>query len=144
MNAKVNVHEHFGAEPAVRASSNRVFGSVFAVVLAAIGLAPLRAGDTVHWWTVAGAGACLAVALWAPALLAPLNRAWTRLGQTLHRITNPIVLGVLFYTVFTPFGLIARLAGWDPLRKRIDPSAPSYWVRRDPPGPTSGSMIRQF
>lgn len=73
-----------------------------------------------------------------------MNRAWTALGTLLHAVINPLVLGVLFYFVFTPFGWVLRRMGKDFLRLRPDPSQSTYWIPRHPPGPTPESMSRQF
>ena len=83
-------------------------------------------------------------ALAAPKILTPLNRAWTALGTLLHAVVNPLVLGVLFYLVFTPFGWVLRRRGKDFLRLRPAPGAPTYWIARQPPGPPPASMSRQF
>ena len=57
-----------------------------------------------------GAAFLLVAWLW-PAALAPLNRVWTRFGLLLHRIVSPVVLGVMFFVVITPMGLVMRAAG---------------------------------
>jgi hypothetical protein len=56
----------------------------------------------------------------------------------------PIVMRLLFFGVVTPIGLAMRLTGRDPLRRRHDPTATSYWIVRRPPGPSPVSMRRQF
>ena len=76
--------------------------------------------------------------------LAPLKRAWMKLGELLHRVVSPVVLGVIYFGVFTPVGV--RDA---PLRARraeaaLRAGAPSYWVRRDPPGPADDSFRNLF
>ncbi|MBK8067640.1 MAG: hypothetical protein IPK27_08400 [Rhodanobacteraceae bacterium] len=80
----------------------------------------------------------------APSLLAPLNRAWMALGHLLGRIISPIIMGLIFFGVVTPIAIVARLRGVDPMRRRFDPAARSYWIERDPPGPDPGTMERQF
>jgi hypothetical protein len=79
-----------------------------------------------------------------PRALGPLNWLWTQFGLLLHKIVSPIVLGVLFFLVFTPLGLAMRLFGGDPLRLRFQPDAPSYWIERSPPGPAPDSLKNQF
>ena len=86
----------------------------------------------------------LLFALVLPKALAPLNWVWTKFGLVLHRIVSPVVLGVLFYGVFTPLGIIMRLFGGDPLRLRFNPNAQSYWIERTPPGPAPDSLKDQF
>ena len=90
------------------------------------------------------AGIFLLLALAAPAFLGPLNRLWTKFGLLLHRIVNPVVLGLMFYIAVVPVALIMRLLGKDPLQRRFDPQADSYWQPRNPPGPAPKSMVDQF
>lgn len=132
--------------------SERSFGLVFAAVFAIIGLWPtftLRTLPALHLgaarlWALALAAAFLALAYAAPAVLKPLNRLWFLFGLLLARVMNPIIMGVLFGLVFVPFGIAMRLLGRDLLRLKIDRQARSYWLRRDPPGPTGDSMRNQF
>jgi hypothetical protein len=63
---------------------------------------------------------------------------------SLGRVLGDILLGVLFFAVVLPAGLAMRAIGRDPLRLRRDPKASSYWVPRDMPGPTAGTMKSQF
>lgn len=90
------------------------------------------------------AGAFLLLAMLIPQVLAPANRLWTKFGLLLHNIVSPIALGILFFLVVTPTGLLMRLFGKDPLRLRFDPAASSYWIKRDPPGPAADSLKNQF
>jgi len=86
----------------------------------------------------------LLLALLVPKALAPLNWVWTKLGLLLHKIVSPVVLGILFFMVFTPIGITFRLFGGDPLRLRFDSNALSYWIARSPPGPAPDSLKNQF
>jgi hypothetical protein len=65
-------------------------------------------------------------------------------GEVLHRVVSPLVLGVIFFAVFTPFGLVMRWSGRDSMKRRCEPQARSYWIRRDPPGPPPESLRDQF
>jgi hypothetical protein len=86
----------------------------------------------------------LLAALVRPQVLAPLNRGWTRFGLLLHKITNPVTLGLVFFLAVTPTALIMRAMGKDPLRRRLDPAARTYWIDRRPPGPQPETMKLQF
>jgi len=66
----------------------------------------------------------------APGLLTPLNRAWMGLAALLHAITTPIVLGVMFFLLFTPVALVMKLKKRDTMKRRFDQSLPSYWNLR--------------
>lgn len=131
-------------EAAVKPSSNRTFGLVFAAFFALVALLPALRGHPVRRWALVSSALFLLVALTAPKILAPLNRAWTALGTLLHAVVNPIVLGILFYLVFTPFGWALRRMGKDFLRLRPAPGASTYWIARKPPGPPPETMSRQF
>ena len=87
-------HEDY-RRPEVKSSSNRSFGMVFAVVFAIVALWPLMHAGAARVWAAAIAGAFVAVALAWPSALAPLNRAWTAIGSVLHKITNPLIMGLL-------------------------------------------------
>ena len=124
--------------------SHRVFGWVMAAVAGLVALWAWRKGYGWLWWP-AGIGLAFAVvASLAPSLLAPLNRAWMALGLLLGRIISPLIMGLIFFGVVTPIALLARLRGVDPMRRRFDPGAKTYWIERDPPGPDPATMERQF
>jgi len=144
MTSPVNFHEDLERSEALRGSSDRTFGLVFAAASLLVGLAPLRRHGHVRLWALGLALAFLAVALVRPSLLRVFNRLWMKLGYLMGRIVNPIVMAILFFTVFTPVGFLMRLFGKDPLRLKHDPVAGSYWIPRLPPGPSPDSMPRQF
>jgi hypothetical protein len=137
-------HENLNREEHIEGSSDRSFGLVFAGVFIAVAVLPLFHGESVRWWAAAVAIVFALVALVKPALLAGLNRFWIKLGILLGKVVSPIALGILFYAVITPLGFVIRLTGKDPLRLKFAPDADSYWIPRDPPGPTPDSMTNQF
>lgn len=138
------MHENWHRPEAPKPSSDRTFGLVFTAFFATVAFLPLARGHRMRGWAGFVAGVFLVAALVAPKALAPLNRIWTLLGAALHRITNPMILGVFFYLVFAPLGWFMRLMGKDFLRLERLPSADSYWIRRDPPGPEPESITNQF
>ena len=79
-----------------------------------------------------------------PRALGPLHWLWQRLGLLLHKVTNPILLGLIFFGAVVPTGLVMRALGKRPLRLTFDPAAKSYWILREPPGPSPDSMKKQF
>ena len=137
-------HEDFGRGDELKAGGERGFGMVFAFVFAVIGFWPLWDGGAIRLWALIAAGVFAAAGLFAPALLRPLNRVWFLFGMALHKVVNPVVMGLLFYATITPMALVMRLMGKDPLRRRFDPEAKSYWIERRPAGPEPQSMRRQF
>ena len=149
----MSTHEDYSRSEAIESSTDRSFGLTVGGILFAI--AAVRAA--LHWWStglvepgwiewgLGGVGLALVVlGLLAPGSLSLLNRGWTALGLILFRVVNPIVLGVIFTVTIIPIGLLLRAFGKDPLRLKLDPSAESYWIARDPPGPAPETMSQQF
>ena len=128
----------------VTGPTDRSFGLTFAVIFAVVGAFPWLWGESPRWWWFGAAGVVAASALTRPLLLTPLNRWWLKFGLLLHRIMNPLILGLMFFLIVTPMGLLMGLFRRHPVRARPDPSAASYWVQRTPPGPDPESMRRQF
>ena len=125
-------------------ASNRSVGIVLAVAFAVIGLWPLLNDEPARSWATATA-AGLAVLAWVlPRALTPVAWAWLGLGKILHLIVGPVVLGVLYVVAVIPTGLYVRVTKKDPLRLKRDPTATSYWIERDPPGPDPKSLPQQF
>ena len=144
MRQRSDHHELAASHQEIETSSDRSFGLVFAVVFALLaGYLGWRGHD---WWPalLAPAAAFLVLALIRPTLLAWPNWLWTRLGLLLGAIVAPIVMGIIYFAVFTPMGLIARLIGKDFLRLRRDPAAPTYWLPRQDPQPTPERLRDQF
>jgi len=137
-------HERQAGEETLKASSDRGFGLVFAGFFALVAALSIYNGGA-HWpWWLAFAAAFAIAAFIRPSLLAPLNRAWTRFGLVLFAVVSPVVLAIIFYGCITPIGWLMRLTGKDPLRLRLEPQAGSYWIHRQPPGPSPESLKNQF
>ncbi|GAB4568453.1 MAG: hypothetical protein Tsb007_44340 [Rhizobacter sp.] len=137
-------HEDLSREDEVEGSSDRAFGFVFAAVFLIIAAFPLLHAGAPRWWSVGVAAAFGLVAIVKPVLLAGVNKLWMKFGLLLAKVVSPIALGILFYLVFMPIGLLMRVSGKDPLRLKFDPAAKSYWIPREPPGPPPTSMTNQF
>lgn len=127
-----------------RNSSDRSFGLVFTIFFAFLGAWPMLHKHPARRWAFCVSAAFLLVSLIVPKALHQLNLLWTRLGQLLANVTNPIVSGLMFYLLFTPAALLFRLFGKDLLRLKFDPAADSYWIVRDQPGPSPETMKNQF
>jgi Saxitoxin biosynthesis operon protein SxtJ len=137
-------HEFQAREEVVKISSERGFGLVFAGFFALLGaLSIYNGGERWHYWfALAALFAVLAYA--APRALAPLNRLWAKFGLLLHLIISPLILGILFYADVTPVGFMMRVTGKDPMRRKFEPAAKSYWIVREPPGPAPETFKNQF
>jgi hypothetical protein len=141
---KPQIHEDLTRRAAVRMSSDRQFGLVVGIFLAAVALWPVLRHGSVREAVLGVAVVFLLAAVFTPYLLHPFNRAWTAVGAALARVVNPVAMAALFYLVFTPCGLLMRLMGKDPLRLQFDRRAATYWIERTPPGPPPETMTNQF
>lgn len=141
------LHERFDRDDHGQASSERGFGLVMAAAFAVLASIVIyhhagltRAGEVL----LAIALAFLALALTRPAWLAPLNRVWFRFSILLYRLTNPVLMLLIYSVAMVPMGLLLKLCGKDPLHRRFDAKAESYWIARTPPGPKPDTMKHQF
>lgn len=101
-------------------------------VLVLIGVWLLFKDSPLGPW-ILGIGVCLiAVGAIHPKALRPLQWLWMALALVLGRLISPLVLGALYYFVFTPVGILARLFGKDFLQKKRQPDAPTYWQKKAP------------
>jgi hypothetical protein len=121
------------------------FGLTFAVVLGVIALWPLVfRSEHPRYWAL-GLGLTFAASAYlAPGLLKPLNFLWFKLGMLLHKIVNPIVLGIMFLVLITPIALVLRLLGKKLIPLTFEHDKASYWIERIPPGPAPDSLRNQF
>jgi len=128
----------------VELPSNRKFGLFFTAVFAVV--------FAYFYWSgqveIGAAFALLAVVFAVVSvvraeLLLPLNKLWMRFGLLLGMIVSPIVLGAMFFLIFTPVAIGMRLFGRDELRLKMRNSQ-THWKVRDPSGPSSESFKQQF
>ena len=142
------LHTDTPLQQPVKPGSERAFGFVFAGVFLLVAAWPLFERASPHGsprtWAIAVAAVFALCAWLAPQVLAPLNRLWFRFGELLHRIVSPIALGAIFFGVITPFALVMRAFKRDALLLHKRSARPSYWVRREPPGPPPDSFGNQF
>jgi hypothetical protein len=125
-------------------NNDRSFGLLLAGVCAVIAAAGyLRHGTVSLGWIVAGL-LLATCALAAARLLAPLRRAWIRLGAMMGHVVNPLVLGAVFLVVFLPVGGLMRLFGKDPMARGRDPGKTSYWLARTGDAAESDRLTEQF
>ena len=73
-------------------------------------------------------------------ILLPLNKLWMRFGLLLSMIVSPLVLGVIFFGLFTPIAFLMRLSGRDELRLKFSKKA-SHWISRS--GPLKSESFKQ-
>ena len=113
--------------------SNRKFGFFFSFVFALVA-AYFYFSTNVSWAYVFIATALifLIITLIKSDALLPLNKLWMRFGLLLGMIVSPIVLGIIFFELFTPIAILMRLSGRDELRLKFTQKA-SHWISRGEP-----------
>ena len=117
--------------------SDRKFGWTFTALFVLVGAFS-------HPGALLVAGALAIITLTRAHWLAPAKRAWMKFGELLHHVVSPLVMGVIFFGVFTPVALVMRMIGRDAMARAFEPAAPTYWKRRDPPGPADDSFRDLF
>ena len=104
---------------------------------------------SISWWrgheipplVLGGLGAVLILAgLAIPGRLGPVHHAWMAMAHAISRVTTPIFMGIVFFLVLTPAGVIRRLVGRNPLHQRRTETG--YWITRE--GSGRGDISRQF
>ena len=140
-------HESLASFRRVEASSSRKFGVTVGAILCALALVPVVRHPSVHdgahprYVLLAIGGALLVFGVVAPRVLDPLNALWFKLGMVLTRITNPIVMGVMYFAAVVPLGWLLRRQGKDLLRLQHSATAVSYWIERTEP---ASPLTKQF
>ena len=123
--------------------SNRKFGFFFTVVFAVTATYFYYSTNII--WAFVFIGAALtffAITMVKSDALLPLNKLWMRFGLLLGMIVSPIVLGIIFFGLFSPIAVLMRLSGRDELRLKFAQKA-SYWNLRAEPI-KSESFMNQF
>jgi hypothetical protein len=111
-------------------STNRSFGIVFFIVFLIIGVYPIlnNEGD-VRFWSLIIAVIFLVLGILNSKVLNPLNKLWFKFGIFLGKIFSPLIMGIIFFLVVTPIGLIMRFIGKDILNLKFNDDK-SYWVKK--------------
>ena len=109
--------------------SNKNFGVVFFIVFLIIALYPLLNSEEIRIWSIAVSLIFLILAWMNSQILTPLNKLWFNFGILLGKLISPIIMGVIFFLVVTPIGLIMRLLGKDLLNLKFNENK-SYWIKK--------------
>ena len=124
----------------IKLPSNRNFGIVFFIVFLIIALWPVLKQNDIRIWSLIISFIFFVLGLINSKLLTPLNKLWFKFGIFLGNIISPIVMGIVFFLVVTPTGLIMRFFRKDILKLKKN-SSNSYWINKDN---TNSSMRNQF
>ena len=124
----------------IKIGSNKSFGIVFFIVFLLIALYPLINNGDLRIWSFIIAIIFLILGLINSKVLTPLNKLWFKFGLLLGKIVSPLIMGIIFFLVVTPTGLIMRIIGKDLLNLKFNKKK-SYWIEKT--GPKS-KMKNQF
>ena len=124
----------------INKGSNKNFGIVFFIVFFLIAIFPLTNSGEIRIWSLIISFIFLTLGMLKSKILTPLNNLWFKFGIILGKIVSPLVMGVIFFFVVTPIGLLMRLFGKDLLNLRYSLNK-SYWIEKN--GPKS-IMKNQF
>ena len=80
------------------------------------------------YWPFIAALVFAVVALLRPVLLGPVNRIWLKISDVLGWINTRLVMGVMFFLLIAPIGILMRLLGKDTLSKKLSDEQTSYRI----------------
>ena len=124
----------------VKISSNRSFGIVFFVVFLIIALYPLLNNEGIRIWSIIISLVFLILGLINSKVLNPLNKLWFKFGILLGKIISPLIMGLIFFLVVTPIGILMRILGKDLLNLKYNNNK-TYWIEKSD---TKSKMKNQF
>ena len=114
----------------IKLPSNRNFGIVFSIVFFIIAIWPILNQNEIRIWSIIISLIFLILGLINSKFLSPLNKAWFKFGIILGSVIAPIVMGIVFFFVVTPTGLIMKALGKDILGLKRNKNN-TYWLEKD-------------
>jgi predicted membrane protein len=124
----------------IKISSNKSFGIVFFIVFFLISLYPLTNDGSLNLWSLIISFIFLILGILNSRILSSLNIIWFKFGLFLGRIFAPLIMGIIFFLVVTPIGLIMKFLKKDLLNLKFNNNE-SYWIKRNS---TKSTMKNQF
>ena len=124
----------------IKIGSNRSFGIVFSVVFLLISIYPLINDENIRYWSLLISLIFLILGILNSRILTSLNIIWFKFGLFLGKIFAPLIIGIIFFLIVTPIGLIMKFFKKDLLNLKFNKDK-SYWIKKT--GPKS-KMKNQF
>ncbi len=124
----------------IKLPSNRSFGFVFAALFFLIGIYPIIYSEELRIWSLIIATLFFFLGAINSKILNPLNFLWFKFGMYLGKIISPLIMGIIFFLVVTPIGLLMKMFKKDLLDLKYN-SKKTYWIKKT--GPKS-KMKNQF
>lgn len=130
--------------PELDAKGLRSFGlTTGAIIIALFGLFfPWLLEVAIPRWPWLLGGVLAAWGMIHPVSLRSVYTGWMRFGLLLSKVTTPIVMGIVFFGVILPMGLLMRASGKDPMQRKLDTNQTTYRVVHDQSVPQS--LTRPF
>ena len=113
----------------VKSKDNITFGILFFILFLIFGLYPLKSDEAIRIWSVVLSLVLLIITIIKPNLFTFLNKFWIKFGILLGKIISPIVMGLVFFFVVTPIGILVRVLKKDVMG--LKRGASSYWINRE-------------
>ena len=113
----------------IKIGSNRSFGVVFFIIFLIIGLLPLLNGNEVRIWAILICFVFLILGVLNSKILSPLNKIWFKFGIFLGNFIAPIIMGIIFFLIVTPTGILVKLFKKDLLNLKKN-DGKTYWVEK--------------
>lgn len=111
----------------------RQFGLLVGGVFAVIGLWPLVfRGESPRLWAMILGGLLIVLGGIVPQSLKQVHQGWMKIGHVLGSINTKIILGIVYFLLITPMGLVMRLMGKDSMHRAFAQNADTYRVVRVP------------
>ena len=88
-----------------------------------------KGSDSWYYWV--GVGVVLAALRLIPPVFRQLYRLWLRFSVILGYFISRIILVITFFVAVLPIGILMRMFGKDPMDRKLDPQASSYWAKRE-------------
>ncbi len=111
----------------------RQFGLLVGSVFAVIGLWPLVfRSESPRLWALILGSLLIVLGAVAPQSLKQVYGGWMKVGHVLGSINTRIILGIIYYLLITPMGLVMRLMGKDPMHRALTKGVDTYRIVRDP------------
>ena len=115
----------------IKISSNKSFGIVFFVIFLVVALWPLFNEGEIRIWSIVISIIFLFLGLINSKILTPLNKLWFRFGILLGNVFSPIVMGIIYFGVITPIGILMKLIGKDILNLKQNKKSSTYWIKKE-------------
>ena len=124
----------------IKISSNKSFGIVFFVVFLLIGIYPIINDNNPIYWSLILSIIFLFLGIINSKILTPFNIIWFKFGILLGNIVSPIIMGIIFFFVVTPIGLLMRILKKDLLNLKYN-NDKTYWIKKSD---HKSKMVNQF